>query len=147
VNSGSVVVARAFSTIFRIKIIYCIHLRMARRGPKHVVIRRDIIYINNKKLSVAIAGLYLKDSYVYVTQQDVPHKDKNHRVYELRSPSETLNTITTLRKLDLFPSSREERETSTLLCPLERANLKHSNQFRKLEEVYKPSDTECCTTS
>jgi hypothetical protein len=27
------------------------------------------------------------------------------------------------RKLDLFPSSGEERETPTLLAPLERANL------------------------
>jgi hypothetical protein len=26
--------------------------------------------------SVAIAGIYLKDFYVYITQQDAPHKDK-----------------------------------------------------------------------
>jgi hypothetical protein len=30
------------------------------------------------------------------------------------------------QKLDLFLSLREETETRTLLCPLERANLNHS---------------------
>jgi hypothetical protein len=32
---------------------------------------------------------------------------------------------TRFRKLDLFPSSDEGRETSTLLSPLERDNLNH----------------------
>jgi hypothetical protein len=32
---------------------------------------------------------------------------------------------TTFQKLDLFPSSGEGRETTTLLGPLERANLNH----------------------
>jgi hypothetical protein len=37
--------------------------------------------------------------------------------------SETLNNCeTTIRKLDLFPSSGEGREIHTLLGPLERAN-------------------------
>jgi hypothetical protein len=39
------------------------------------VIQRDII-TSIQKLSAAIADIYLKDSYVYVTQQDAPHKDK-----------------------------------------------------------------------
>jgi hypothetical protein len=30
------------------------------------------------QLSVATAGIYLKDFYVYVAQQDAPHKDKIH---------------------------------------------------------------------
>jgi hypothetical protein len=46
-------------------------------GPKHVVIQGDIISI--KKLSVAIAGIYLKDSYLYIMQQDAPHKDKKQK--------------------------------------------------------------------
>jgi hypothetical protein len=50
-------------------------MRMARRGPKHVVTQGDII-TSIKKLSVAIAGICLKDSYVYITQQDAPHKYK-----------------------------------------------------------------------
>jgi hypothetical protein len=28
-----------------------------------------------------IAGICLKDSYVYITQQDAPHKDKNHNPF------------------------------------------------------------------
>jgi hypothetical protein len=41
---------------------------------KHVVIQK--IYNNiNKELLVAIA-ICLKYSYVYITQQDAPHKDK-----------------------------------------------------------------------
>jgi hypothetical protein len=35
---------------------------------------------------------------------------------------------TTFRKLDLFPSSGEGKETPTLLDPLERANLSHWTQ-------------------
>jgi hypothetical protein len=42
--------------------------------------------------------------------------------FELRRSSDILKK-TTFRKLDLFPSSGEEGETSTLLGPLERANL------------------------
>jgi hypothetical protein len=53
------------------------HLRESHHygplGPKHVVILRDITSI---KFSVAIAGICLKDSYVYITQQDAPHRDK-----------------------------------------------------------------------
>jgi hypothetical protein len=61
VNNGSVVVARAFSTIFRIK-NYVLHSpEDGPLRPKHVVIRRDNNI--NKRLSVAIAGIYLKDFY------------------------------------------------------------------------------------
>jgi hypothetical protein len=41
----------------------------------------------------------------------------------VRNSNELENT--TFRKLDLFPSSGEERETSTLLGPLERDNHNH----------------------
>jgi hypothetical protein len=30
--------------------------------------------------AIAIAGICLKDSYVYITQQDAPHKDKKQVV-------------------------------------------------------------------
>jgi hypothetical protein len=48
---------------------------------------------------------------------------------------------TTFRKLDLFPSSDEGRETHTLLDALERANLNHwtTGKFQKL------SNSECDT--
>jgi hypothetical protein len=47
---------------------------------------------------------------------------------------------TTFRKLDLFPSSGEGRETPTLLGPLERANL---NQWtRRTDTVQKPGTSE-----
>jgi hypothetical protein len=41
--------------------------------PKHVVILKHII--TSIEFSVAIAGIHLKDSYVYITQHDAPHKD------------------------------------------------------------------------
>jgi hypothetical protein len=41
----------------------------------------------------------------------------------VRKSNELENT--TFRELDLFPSSYEERETSTMLGPIERANLNH----------------------
>jgi hypothetical protein len=65
------------------------------------VIQRDII-TSIKKLSVAIAGICLKDSYVYVTQQDAPHKDKidkiSYSVYK-EAGSETSNYLLILRSL------------------------------------------------
>jgi hypothetical protein len=36
------------------------------------------------------------------------------------------------RKLDLFPSSDEARETLTMLGPLQRANLNHSRPIEEL---------------
>jgi hypothetical protein len=44
-----------------------------------------------------------------------------------------LNTLVEnikFRKLDLFPSSGEGRETPTLLDPLERANLNHWHSLK-----------------
>jgi hypothetical protein len=41
-------------------------------------------YNNINKLSVAIAGICLKDSYVYITQQDAPHKDKKTSVLYIK---------------------------------------------------------------
>jgi hypothetical protein len=51
---------------------------------------------------------------------------QNRRVSGLRPPSRILhNYKTTFRKLDVFPSSDEGRETPALLGPLERDNLNH----------------------
>jgi hypothetical protein len=47
--------------------------------------------------------------------------------------------ITTGRKLDLFPSSGERRETSTLLSPLERANLNRQLFLRDPTVFVSPS--------
>jgi hypothetical protein len=56
----------------------------------------------NKKLLVAIAGICLKDSCVYITQQDAPHKNK---IKSLRSTIDNLflffvsKLLTTLNSL------------------------------------------------
>jgi hypothetical protein len=52
---------------------------------------------------------------------------------------------TTFRKLDLFPSSGNGRETPTLLGRLERGNLNQTVtssylEFRRRDKVHKPSD-------
>jgi hypothetical protein len=47
---------------------------------------------------------------------------------------------TTIRKLDLFQSSGEGRETPTLLGALEWAIL--NLEFRPMDELYKPCDSE-----
>jgi hypothetical protein len=49
----------------------------------------------------------------------------------------TTQKKTTFRKLDLFPSSGEEWETSTLFDPLERPNLSHWIAFRIYLQCYK----------
>jgi hypothetical protein len=55
------------------------------------------------------------------------YKTQNHRVYELCPSSRILNNYTTqsFLNLDLFLSSGVERETPTLLDPLEMDNLNH----------------------
>jgi hypothetical protein len=52
----------------------CVYICMVRSYFFIFVIQRDII--TSIKFSVAFAGICLKDSYVYITQQDAPHKDK-----------------------------------------------------------------------
>jgi hypothetical protein len=53
--------------------------------------------------------------------------DWSHCVSGVCPSSGILNYLenTTFRKLDLFPSSGEGRETPAVLCPLERSNLNH----------------------
>jgi hypothetical protein len=52
------------------------------------------------------------------------------------------------RKLDLFPSLGEERDTPTLLGPLERVNPSYGSlKFRTMDKVLKPSDSGCYTPS
>jgi hypothetical protein len=46
----------------------------------------------NKKLLVVIAGISLKDSYVYIMQQDAPHKDK---IMKLSLPKPALSENST----------------------------------------------------
>jgi hypothetical protein len=46
---------------------------------------------------------------------------------------------TTFRKLDLFQSSNEERETPTLLCPVERAVLNHWTTHVEIEVNLRPT--------
>jgi hypothetical protein len=57
----------------RIYVIYCIHLRMAVGAETCCDTER---YNNIKIFLIAIAGICLKDSYVYIMQQDAPHKNK-----------------------------------------------------------------------
>jgi hypothetical protein len=42
---------------------------------------------------------------------------------------------TTFRQMDLFPSSGEERETLSLLDPLERLNLNHKQTNKQTNSV------------
>jgi hypothetical protein len=51
---------------------------MARRG-QNMLWYRDII-TSIKKLSIPIAGICMKDSYVYIMQQDAPRKDKKSKI-------------------------------------------------------------------
>jgi hypothetical protein len=57
----------------------------------------------------------------------------------------TLWTSTKFRKLALFPSEGEERETPTLLGPLKITNPSHwlssYLEFRVMDKVKKPSDS------
>jgi hypothetical protein len=53
------------------------------------------------------------------------HKSRITASWTLSIARNSENWNTAFRKLDLFPSSGEGRETPTLLGPLERANLKH----------------------
>jgi hypothetical protein len=58
------------------------------------------------------------------------YKHINLRVFGLCPSSGILeNRNTTFRKLDLLPSSDEREKTPTLLGPLERTNLNHSDTW------------------
>jgi hypothetical protein len=76
---------------------------------------------------------------VYNTQ-DCLFLDFVHR------PEFQITANTTFRKLDLFASSSERKETPALFGPLERANLNNWKkfsiylEFRTLVKVHKPSD-------
>jgi hypothetical protein len=58
------------------------------------------------------------------------YNTQEYRVFGLFLSSDILKK-TTFRKRDLFPSSGEGWKTSTMLGPLERANIKHWTQIPK----------------
>jgi hypothetical protein len=69
-----------------------------------------------------------------------PSVYQNYWVLQLVHCPGVKNYNMMFRKLDLFPSLREERKMLTVLGPLERANLSHWTDCHKpLSESFRPS--------